>query len=149
MRRRFVLTVMLAVSLLSLSAAESPEMQVILLGTGYPRPDPERAGGANAVVVGEKVFVVDTGRGVTIRLWATGLPLKNVRAVFLTHLYSDHTSGLPDLFTSTWVYGRSTPLELYGPDGIKGMAEGLLKFFAADIHIRRDLTEMLPAARRP
>ena len=144
--RTLYAVVLLIGGVLPLAAQAPAEMQVILLGTGYPRPDTERAGGANAVVVGEKVFVVDTGRGVTIRLWATGLPLKNVRAVFLTHLHSDHTSGLPDLFTSTWVYGRSTPLELYGPDGIKGMAEGLLKFFAADIHIRRDLTEMLPAA---
>src|SRR3990167_7733889 len=119
MRRRFVLTVMLAVSLLSLSAAESPEMQVILLGTGYPRPDPERAGPANALVVGEKVFLVDAGRGVMTRFWQTGLPAKNIRGVFLTHLHSDHTSGLPDFFATTWIFGRHAPLELYGPDGTR------------------------------
>jgi ribonuclease Z len=122
-----------------------PPMQVILLGTGFPRPDPERAGPAAAVVVGEKVFVVDAGRGVVLRLAATEFKLKQVQAVFLTHLHSDHTSGLPDLFTSTWIFGRKTPLELYGPKGTKSAAKALLEYFKEDIHIRRDLTEMHPA----
>jgi len=131
---------------LLLSAQASPRMQVILLGTGYPRPDPKRAGPSTAVVVGDKVFVVDAGRGVVLRLAATEFPLKAVHAVFLTHLHSDHTSGLPDLFTSTWIFGRAAPLELYGPKGTKQLADGLLKFLAYDIHIRRDLVEMNPAA---
>lgn len=121
-------------------------MEVVLLGTGFPRPDPDRAGPATAVVVNGKVFVVDAGRGVVLRLAATEFPLKSVKAVFLTHLHSDHTSGLPDLFTSTWIFGRATPLELYGPKGTRAMAAALEKYFAADIHIRRDLTEMQPAA---
>jgi len=120
-------------------------MQVILLGTGFPRPDPERAGPSTAVVVGEKVFLVDAGRGVVLRLAATEFKLKQVEAVFLTHLHSDHTSGLPDLFTSTWIFGRKTPLELYGPKGTKSAAKALLEYFKEDIHIRRDLTEMQPA----
>ncbi|HXE90145.1 MAG TPA: MBL fold metallo-hydrolase [Terriglobales bacterium] len=128
--------------------AEAPApatMQVITLGTGFPRPSNERAGPATAVVVKDKVFLVDAGRGVVMRLAATEFPLKSVRAVFLTHLHSDHTSGLPDLFTSTWIFGRRTPLELYGPKGTKQVADALLKFFEEDIHIRRDLTEMQPA----
>ena len=126
-------------------------MQVLLLGTGYPRPDPKRAGPATAVVVGKKVFIVDAGRGVVMRLAAAKLPAvcgvagsKCLRAVFLTHLHSDHTSGLPDLFNTSWVFGRSKPLELYGPRGTQEMADALVKFFAADIPVRRDLTEMHP-----
>lgn len=121
-------------------------MQVIVLGTGYPRPDPERAGPATAVVVGEKVFLVDAGRAVVMRLAATEYPLKAIRAVFLTHLHSDHTSGLPDLFSTSWIFGRYAPLELYGPMGTAELAVALEKFFAADIHIRRDLTEKHPGA---
>lgn len=138
---------------LTLSAAQplaappaESALEIILLGTGYPRPDPERAGPSTAVVVNSKVFVVDTGRGVTMRLWATGHPLRNIRGVFLTHLHSDHTSGLPDLFNTSWIFGRSTPLELYGPPGTQEMAGAMVQFFAVDIPIRRDLTEMNPAA---
>jgi ribonuclease Z len=133
--------------LLSASSPQTPlKMEVILLGTGYPRPSNDRAGPATAVIVGEKLFVVDAGRGVVMRLAATEIPLKSLRAVFLTHLHSDHTSGLPDLFNTSWIFGRHKPLELYGPPGTKGLADAMLQFFREDIHIRRDLTEMQPAA---
>ena len=120
---------------------------VILLGTGYPRPDAERAGPSTAVVFGEKWFVVDAGRGTTMRIAGTDLKYANMRAVFLTHLHSDHTAGLPDLFNTSWQFGRKrVPLELYGPKGTKRLADAMLEFFAEDIRLRRDVLEKHPAA---
>jgi ribonuclease Z len=121
-------------------------MYAILLGTGFPRPDADRAGPCTAIVVGEKVFLVDAGRGVMQRIAGAGLKPKSIQAVFLTHLHSDHIDGLPDVFHSTWQFGRSTPFQLYGPEGTNDVVDGMMKFYAADIHIRRDLTEKLPAA---
>ncbi len=122
------------------------EMEVILLGTGFPRPHPDRAGPSTMVVVNGKVFVVDAGRGVAMRYWATGYRFPELQAVFLTHLHSDHIGGLPDLFNTSWVIRRRHPFELYGPRGTQGLADAMLEFYAEDIHIRRDLTEMLPPA---
>jgi ribonuclease Z len=119
---------------------------VVLLGTGYPRPDPERAGPSTAVLSGDKWFVVDAGRGATMRIAGAKLDYANMRAVFLTHLHSDHTAGLPDLFNTSWQFGRkSVPLELYGPRGTKKLANAMLDFFEEDIHLRRDLMERHPA----
>jgi ribonuclease Z len=149
-RDPFTLFVCLAL-FCSLAAAQyppapAPKMYAILLGTGFPRPDAERAGPSTAIVVGEKVFLVDAGRGVMMRLAGANLAPKNIRAVFLTHLHSDHIDGLPDVFHSTWQFGRATPFELYGPTGTQDVVDGIMKFYATDIHIRRDLTEKLPAA---
>src|SRR5262249_24471257 len=94
----------------------TPALIVILLGTGYPRPDANHAGPSTAIVAGEKWFIVDAGRGTTMRIAATDLKYENLQAVFLTHFHSDHTAGLPDLFDTSWQFGRKTrPLELYGP----------------------------------
>lgn len=119
---------------------------VLLLGTGYPRPDPERAGPSTVVTAGDSWFVVDAGRGTTMRLAATDLKYAELRGVLLTHLHSDHTAGLPDLFNTSWQFGRKTvPLELYGPPGTKKLAKAMLGFFAEDIHWR-DVLEKHPAA---
>jgi ribonuclease Z len=126
------------------SLALAAGLEVVLLGTGYPRPDPDRAGPSTAVIAGDDVYLVDAGRGVLMRYAALGLPYENIRAVFLTHLHSDHISGLPDVFTTTWLE-RSAPLELYGPEGVKGVADAVLEMFAVDIPIRRDLTEFRSA----
>jgi ribonuclease BN (tRNA processing enzyme) len=128
------------------AASPPPRFELLLLGTGYPRPDPNHAGPSTAVLVGDRLFVVDAGRGVVLRLAATDVKLKQLAAVFLTHLHSDHTAGLPDLFNSSWQFGRGTPLQLYGPPGIERLAAAMLEFFAEDTHIRRDLVEMHPAA---
>ena len=139
---------MLTILLLTTSAyAAAPvvKFEAILLGTGYPRPDPEHAGASVAIVAGEKWFVVDAGRGATMRIAATDLRYEALAAVFLTHLHSDHTAGLPDLFDTSWQFGRkSRPFELYGPSGVERLANGMREFFAEDIHIRRDLVEKHP-----
>jgi ribonuclease Z len=148
---RVRITVVLAALLLLTALLPAPAQQepapmdAILLGTGFPRPDPDRAGPSTAIVVGGKLFIVDAGRGVTMRLAATGLALQSLRAVFLTHLHSDHTGGLPDLFATSWIFGRHAPLELYGPPGTAEMAEAMVRYFAADVVIRLQ-TEGHPAA---
>src|ERR1700737_1750547 len=120
----------------------SAAIAVILLGIGYPRPDAHHAGPSTAIVAGDRWFVVDAGRGTTMRGAGAELDYAKLRAVFLTHLHSDHTSGLPDLFITSWQFGRkTTPLQLYGPRGVEKLALAMLDFFAEDIHIRRDLVE--------
>jgi ribonuclease Z len=154
MLRRIVLLITLSLTAAAQSTsapaatatANDPGMHVILLGTGAPRPYPDRAGPCTAIVVNRKVFFVDAGRGVMMRVAGAHLPFDTVTAVFLTHLHSDHTNGLPDLFSTTWIFGRATPLQLHGPTGTQKLADAMVAFFAEDIHIRRDLTEMQPAA---
>jgi len=122
-------------------------LAVILLGTGYPRPDANHAGPATAIVAGDKWFLVDAGRGTTMRVAGTELKYENLRGVFITHLHSDHTAGLPDVFITSWQFGRkTTPLPLYGPSGTKKLSDAMLRFFAYDIHMRRDVIEKHPAA---
>jgi ribonuclease Z len=117
--------------------------QVVLLGTGTPRADPNRSGPATAIVVGETPYLVDAGPGIVRRAAAavldggvTALDVTNLRSVFLTHLHSDHTVGLPDLILSPWTLGRRVPLKAYGRAGLTGMATHLLEAYRLDIETR-------------
>lgn len=111
---------------------------VVMLGTGTPRPTPDAWGPATAVLVGDRVFLVDAGVGVERRLAAAGLPTDGVSAVFITHLHSDHVLGLADLIFTSWVMGRTRPFPVYGPHGLAEMTQHLYAAFSQDIQIRTD-----------
>ena len=73
------------------------DFKVILLGTSTPNPQPDRFGPSTLVEAGNEKLLFDCGRGATIRLWQLRIPLGTVK-LFITHLHSDHTVGIPDLW---------------------------------------------------
>jgi ribonuclease Z len=119
--------------------------QLVMLGTGNPVPDPERAGPATAIVVDDVAYLFDCGPGVVRRASAAAtrfglaaLEPTNLHHLFITHLHSDHTVGYADLILTPWVVGRSAPLEVYGPPGVAAMTDHLLAAYAEDITIRTE-----------
>jgi ribonuclease BN (tRNA processing enzyme) len=116
--------------------------RLVFIGTGTPVVDPDRSGPAVAVVAGGKGYLIDAGPGVVRRASAaaraTGLPLlpATLTTLFLTHLHSDHTVGLPDLIFTPAVTGRGRPLDIYGPKGTQDMADHLLAAWKKDIDVR-------------
>jgi ribonuclease BN (tRNA processing enzyme) len=122
------------------AAPPGDSTHVILLGTGMPVPDPRAQGPATAVTVGDRLFLFDAGPGAERQMAAAGLPFRNgpVTALFLTHLHSDHTLGLPDLIFTSWVMGRRTPLRIVGPAGTRAMTDHIIAAWAEDIAVRTD-----------
>lgn len=127
---------------MAISASVSADMKLVALGTGTPNADPERSGPALAVVVGGKSYIVDTGPGIVRRAASAasgGIPAlapDKLDTVFLTHLHSDHTVGLPDVMFTSWVLERAVPLRLFGPTGTAAMAQHLREAYKADIDLR-------------
>ena len=118
--------------------------EVVLLGTGMPRPDPTAAGPATAVVVGDQVLLFDAGRAVMQQLAAARLPISGPTATFITHLHSDHTVGLPDLILTSWVMRRRHPMPIHGPPGLRRMVDRILEAWAIDIQVRTEGLEREP-----
>lgn len=114
-------------------------IEVTLLGTGSPIPDPNRAGPATLVRAGGQVFLVDCGRGVLQRAAAVGVGAAGLSALLLTHLHSDHIAELGDVLITSWVTNFApdpSPLQIIGPPGTAEVVQATLKAFGHDIGYR-------------
>ena len=113
-------------------------IEVTLLGTGSPIPDPNRAGPSTLVRAGDQTFLVDCGRGVQQRLAAVGSGANALSALLLTHLHSDHIADLGDVIITRWVttFAEQTPLQIIGPPGTARVVEAMLEAFGPDIGYR-------------
>lgn len=92
-------------------------MRLTLLGTGCPSVDPRRMGPASLVRAGATALLVDCGSGVAQRLVQAEVPGRNVEALLLTHLHSDHVVDFHQLLVSSWHQGRAVPWRVFGPPG--------------------------------
>ena len=137
--------VIIRILLLAVATASTlgAQTRIVMLGTGTPNADPDRSGPSLAIVVNGESYLVDAGPGVVRRAAAAqradGMPAlasPKLRRVFITHLHSDHTAGLPDLLLTPWVLERTSPLEVYGPPRTKRMVDLISEAYADDIRIR-------------
>ncbi|OBF62711.1 ribonuclease Z [Mycobacterium sp. 852002-50816_SCH5313054-b] len=114
-------------------------IEITLLGTGSPIPDPNRAGPSTLVRAAGQVFLVDCGRGVLQRAAAVGVGAAGLSALLLTHLHSDHIGELGDLLITRWITTfapNPAPLPIIGPPGTAETVEATLKAFGHDIGYR-------------
>lgn len=121
-------------------------IEITLLGTGSPLPDPNRAGPSTLVRAGGLTFLFDAGRAVGLRLAAAGAASGGLTAVLLTHLHSDHITDLNDIITGRWVTSLvPNPLPIIGPGRTQEVVDGILAMLGPDIGYRiahhEDMTE--------
>lgn len=118
-------------------AAQALGTRLVFLGTTggvtwYPQTT--RASSSTALVVGETIYLVDLGQGSSSRLTeafntepivkgdrycgaGSSTFLRNVKALFFTHLHNDHIADYPDLLLigPGAGLGALNPLKVFGP----------------------------------
>ena len=149
-RRAFIATgsSFLTCSALAMAQQERPRTRLVLLGTaGGPTPKAKAAAPAQAIVVGDRVYLVDCGDGVARQLALAKLPVRDLRAVFITHQHSDHNAGYGPLFLLGWPGGLSEPVDTYGPPPLVEMTRQLLDAYRYDIELRMRDEGRPPLAR--
>jgi len=118
----------------------------VMLGSGKPEPTPYRFGPGGVVVAHQTPYLVDAGEGIWRaiakaalahdQLLIDSLAPSKLTKLFLTHLHSDHTVGLPSLLLLPWTCGRQQPIEIFGPIGTKQLVHLTLEAYRADVEER-------------
>lgn len=101
-------------------------LDIALLGTGGMMPMPSRFLTAMMARLNGRLILIDCGEGTQVTLKSLGWGFKSIDAICFTHYHADHISGLPGMLLTIGNSGRTEPLKLIGPTGLKRIVEGIM-----------------------
>lgn len=100
-------------------------LDICMLGTGGGMPVPERFLSAALIRYQGRKILVDCGEGTQVSMKILGWGFKTIDAICITHAHGDHIIGLPGILMTMGNSGKTEPLTIIGPVGIKKVVEGL------------------------
>ncbi|PID93463.1 MAG: ribonuclease Z [Bacteroidetes bacterium] len=104
-----------------------------ILGSAGALPTLKRNPSAHALSVEGRSYLIDCAEGTQLQMRRFGLKMLAVKAIFITHLHGDHFFGLPGLVSTMHLQGRTKPLTLVGPPGLKPVLEMVLSHARSDL----------------
>ncbi len=99
-------------------APAKPALEVVVLGSGGPRPFGRASSSYIVLLDGTPRILVDAGPGAFLRIGELNLDLDNVDTVLLTHLHIDHSGDLAAFFNAR-ALSADGPIvyHIFGPEG--------------------------------
>jgi ribonuclease Z len=102
--------------------------ELIVLGTSAALPVAGRYCSGQLLCMDTEYVLIDCGEGTQQQLQRVGEGLGKLQHILITHLHGDHYFGLPGLLTSMALGGRTQPLTIVSPPGLKQRISGLLEY---------------------
>jgi ribonuclease Z len=101
-------------------------LDVALVGTSGMMPLADRW--LSSVLLRSRGHLVlfDCGEGTQISLRILGWGIKAIDLLLISHLHGDHVTGLPGLLLTLGNSGRTEPVRIVGPTGLRLVLQGLL-----------------------
>jgi ribonuclease BN (tRNA processing enzyme) len=110
------------------------KFSVMIIGSGAPVYNPERAGPSAMVRVGNLNLLVDMGNGTQARLVEAGIRPGQLNALFFTHHHLDHNEEFAPIFIGVLLGGR--PFLIAGPENTRAYVEAIASLYDQDIVYR-------------
>jgi ribonuclease Z len=113
-------------------------MELIFLGTSSAIPTNHRNHSAIALKGFGEIILLDCGEGTQRQMTRAKLSPMKINKIFITHFHGDHILGLPGMIQSMAFRGRTEPLHVFGPPGLKNLVENIKTFgyFALSFEIK-------------
>lgn len=120
-------------------------MELVFLGTGAGMPSSRRNVSSIALRFTDRknaFWLFDCGEGTQHQLMRTSLKLSKLEKVFITHLHGDHLYGLPGLLTTRSNQGAASPLQIFGPKGLKAYLDTVFLLSGAHLSFAWEVIEI-------
>lgn len=102
------------------------------MGTASAMPISDRNPSAQMLSAAGRLFLIDCGEGTQQQMRRCHFSFVKIEAVFISHIHGDHLFGLFGLLNSMAMYGRSAPLDIYGPQALGGVLNFYKSYFGAE-----------------
>lgn len=109
------------------------DMDITFLGTGAGVPCKERGVSSLCLRYKGHVWMFDCGESTQLQLQQSKIKFSKINKIFITHMHGDHVFGLPGVLCQLGVASgeedsrRTTPLDIYGPEGIRNYLRAILQ----------------------
>jgi len=105
-------------------------MQLQFLGTGAGIPSKLR--NVTSILLDllqetNQMWMFDCGEATQHQILSTSIRPRKIAKIFITHLHGDHIYGLPGFLSSRSFQGGDTPVQIFGPEGLKDFIQTSLK----------------------
>ena len=102
-------------------------IELTILGCHSATPKENKHTSSQLLEVYGNLFLIDCGEGTQMQLRKANAKFARIQHIFISHLHGDHFYGLIGLISTFRLLGRSKPLHIYGPKGIKEIISIQLK----------------------
>lgn len=115
-------------------------MEIIFLGTSGSLPTGKRSLPSLLIKREGTLVLIDCGEGTQRQMMKMKTGFNKKMYILISHMHGDHVLGLPGLIQSMNLLGRSKPLDVYGPEGIRGFMKAVDKHvpYNANFQVRVD-----------
>ena len=122
------------------------DFTITILGSGAATPTRGRHCSSQIVNIDGYKMLVDCGEATQSQMYEYNKRLHSFDTIFISHLHGDHWFGLPGLLSSLHLCGRTEPLDIYAPRGLKAVLDSILAVSGSQLQYEMRVHEIAPSS---